>query len=214
MMKAFGSLFWLILLLSGANGKFLDIISEDGSADNGEDDDHDGGFEKLDRTSNELGTYLSVAVKANDDSALERYHQAINVFGECIQEANPSNKTCLSKLEYELENLDMVFKSSIAFAHDLVQEGLAANANAIINRIDWLSLVDTAEVELLEDTQRLLEEQAHLIHNAINVVGAQREFSVDCEVEGVEVNFLDEDFEGIPESFEAIVNVAFVRNGI
>jgi hypothetical protein len=214
MMKAFGCLFWLILLLSGANGKqFLDIIPEDVSTANG-DVGHDGGFEKLDRTSNELGTYLGVAVEATDDSALERYHQAINVFGECLQEANHPNDMCLVKLEHELENLDMVFTSGIVFAHDLVREGLAMNVNAIHNRMQWLNRVDTAEVELLEDTQGLLEEQAHLIDNTINVVGAQREFSVDCEVEGVKVNFSDEDFEGIQVSFEAIINMAFVRNGM
>eukprot|EP00978_Attheya_sp_CCMP212_P049397 scaffold659748_cov67-Attheya_sp.AAC.1 len=210
-MKAFGYIFWLILLLSGANGEFLDIIPENGSTANREVDDHDSRSEKLDRTSNELEMYLGMAVEANDDLALERYNQAINVFGECLQDANHPNNMCLFKLEHELENLDMVFKSGIAFTHNLVREGLAVNVNAITNRIQWLSRVDTVEVELLEDTHGLLKEQAHLIDNTINVVGAQKEFS-SSEVEGVEVPYSDEDLEGIQVSFEAIINMALVRN--
>eukprot|EP00978_Attheya_sp_CCMP212_P039284 scaffold203036_cov63-Attheya_sp.AAC.2 len=96
-MKAVGCLLWLILSPSGANGE-------------------DGGFELLDRTSNDLGTYLGTAIEATDDSALERYNQAITVFSECLQ--NDDNK-CLSRLEEELENLDRVFKSGIVFTHDL-----------------------------------------------------------------------------------------------
>eukprot|EP00978_Attheya_sp_CCMP212_P025453 scaffold81911_cov72-Attheya_sp.AAC.1 len=102
-MKAVGCLLWLILSPSGANG-----------------DGEDGGFELLDRTSKELGTYLGTAVEATDASALERYTQAITVFGECLQNQNDDNNNkCLSRLEKELENLDRVFQSGIVFTHDL-----------------------------------------------------------------------------------------------
>eukprot|EP00978_Attheya_sp_CCMP212_P013730 scaffold34570_cov55-Attheya_sp.AAC.1 len=194
MMKAVGCLLCLIFSPSGANGE-------------------DGGFELLDRTSKELGTYLGTAVHATDASALERYNQAITVFGECLQNDDNNNK-CLSRLEKELKNLDRVFQSGIVFAHDLVQEGLAMNGKAITDRIKWLKNVDTEEVELLEDTQGSLEEQKERIDNTINVLARQKEFSVDCEVEGVEVLFSDDDFEDIQVSFEAIINMALVRNGM
>eukprot|EP00978_Attheya_sp_CCMP212_P000722 scaffold1434_cov33-Attheya_sp.AAC.1 len=137
MMKAVGCLLWLILSLSGANGE-------------------DGGFGELDDTSQELGAYLGLAVEATDVLALERYNQAINVFGECLQ--NDENN-CLSRLEDELKHLDRVFQSGIDLAHVLVQEGLAMNSKAITGRMKWLENVDTEEVKLLEETQGLLEEQ-------------------------------------------------------
>eukprot|EP00978_Attheya_sp_CCMP212_P033837 scaffold138670_cov53-Attheya_sp.AAC.1 len=196
MMIAVGCLLWLIFSPSGASA-------------NGED----GGFELLDRTSNDLGTYLGTAVEATDDSALERYNQAISVFSECLQNDDNNNK-CLSRLEKELENLDRVFQSGIVFTHDIVQEGLAMNSKTITDRIKWLKNVDTEEVELLEDTQGSLEEQKERIDSTINVLARQKEFSVDCEVEGVEVPFSNDDFEDIQVSFEAIINMALVRNGM
>jgi hypothetical protein len=194
MMKSVGCLLWLILSLSGTNGEY-------------------GGFEELDRTSKELGAYLGLAVEATDALALERYNQAINVFGECLQNDDNEEK-CLSRLEEELKHLDRVFRSGIDFAHVLVQEGLAMNAKAITNRINWLNNVDTEEVELLEDTQGLLEEQTELIDNTINALARQKEFSVDCEVEGVAFSDDDLEDEDIQVSFEAIINMALVRNGM
>ncbi len=88
------------------------------------------------------------------------------------------------------------------------------NLNAITKRIQWLNHVDTAEFELLENAQGFLGEQADLIDNTINVVEKQKPFSADCKVEEIEVPFSDEDFEGIQVSFEAIINMVLVCNGM